>query len=84
MDKNAKDNYLNKIVMASIELRDSLIEKGFKEKDIAFFMTMDIQRELYSFVSRTLKFKIKLSKEYIGCPLHLIQGETTMYIGIKI
>jgi len=73
-----------KIITASIELKDSLIEKGFEEEDIAFFMTMDIQRELYSFINNKLKSEIKPSKKFVGCPLHLIQGETNMYIGIKL
>ena len=82
--KEFKKIDLEKIVRSSIELKKSLIEKGFKEDDIAFFMTIDIQRELSSFVSKAVNFEIKQSEKFVGCPLHLIQGEVTMYIGIKI
>lgn len=76
--------YLEENIKKAIYLKDSLIEKGFKEKNIAFFMTMDIQREFSSFVSKVVNFKIKPSEKFIGCPLHLIQGKNNMYIGIKI
>lgn len=82
--KEDNQECLEEIIKEAINLKDSLIEKGFREDDIAFFMTMDIQRDFTSFVSEVLNFEIEPSKKFIGCPLHLIQGENNIYIGIKI
>lgn len=82
-----KEDYqecLEEIIKEAINLKDSLIEKGFKEEDIAFFMTMDIQRDFTSFIIEAVNFEIKPSEKFIGCPLHLIQGKNSIYIGIKI
>ena len=78
-----KDN-LKEIIIKSKNLEQDLIEKGYKEDDIAFFITMDIQREMISFVSDVLEAQVKRCGKFMGHTLYTIEGKETIYIGVKI
>ena len=76
---------LKKIIIKSKSVEQDLIERGFKEDDIAFFITVDIQLAFESFINTP--FKVTLhdkTDKFMGHTFYTIEGKNNIYIGIKI
>ena len=75
---------LRKMIIRAKNIEQTLIEETVRDKDIAFFITKDIQEETASLVGKILKVKIKPSKRLFNHPIYTIEGKNVIYIGFKI
>lgn len=73
------------IIIKSKNMEQDLIEKGFKEDDIIFFISLDIQLAFESFINEALKITLHdKTDKFMDHTFYTIEGKETMYIGIKI
>ena len=81
-DLHKFDDILLKVKEAEI----SMLEKGFKEKNICLFMSSDIIARLCKtfneYVQNTIIKNPKIT--FMGYPIRLTKGKDTIYIGLKI